>query len=61
MIGVDKANKFLKRLALLLALESRGNVQQVKVPMFEAPYLPRGIEHNGRVLLKAGIFNTKVQ
>jgi hypothetical protein len=34
-------------LALLLALVSRGNVRQVKVPMFEAPQLSRGIVHNG--------------
>jgi len=33
-------------LALLLALVSRGNVWQAKVPMFEAPNLSRGILHN---------------
>jgi hypothetical protein len=33
-------------LALLLALVSRENVQQANVPMFEAPYLSRGIVHN---------------
>ena len=33
-------------LALLLALVSRRNERQVKVPMFEALYLSRGIVHN---------------
>ena len=33
-------------LALLLALVSRGNERQANVPMFEAPYLSRGIVHN---------------
>ena len=33
-------------LALLLALVSRCNVRQVKVPMFEAQSLSRGIVHN---------------
>ena len=33
-------------MALLLALVSRGNVRQAKVPMFEVPNLSRGIVHN---------------
>jgi hypothetical protein len=33
-------------LALLLALVSRGKERQANVPMFEAPYLSRGIVHN---------------
>ncbi len=37
------------RLALLLALVSRGNVGQANVPMFEAPNLSRGIVHNSIV------------
>jgi len=42
-------------LALLLALVSRGNVRQVKVPMFEAPNLSRGIVHNVWLFAVAGI------
>lgn len=55
---VTKFNIFLiflvNLLALLLALVSRGNVQQAKVPMFEAPSPSRGIVHNGYVCDVAG-------
>jgi hypothetical protein len=44
-----------KQLALLLALVSRGNVRQAKVPMFEAPNLSRGIVHNGQVCDGCGL------
>jgi hypothetical protein len=40
---------FTPHLALLLALVSRGKVRQVKVPMFEAQKLSRGIAHNAGV------------
>jgi hypothetical protein len=44
-----------KQLALLLALVSRGNVRQAKVPMFEAPNLSRGIVHNVNICDRAGV------
>jgi hypothetical protein len=45
---------FTPHLALLLALVSRGNVRQVKVPMFEAQKLSRGIVHNVNICDRAG-------
>jgi hypothetical protein len=41
-------------LALLLALVSRGKERQANVPMFEAPYLSRGIVHNVCVYVVTG-------
>ena len=46
-------------MALLLALGSRGNVWQAKVPMFEALYLSRGIVHNVCVYAVWGIGGLK--
>jgi len=46
---------WLERLALLLALVSRGNVWQANVPMFEAPNMSRGIVHNGQVYDGCGL------
>ena len=46
---------WLERLALLLASESRGNVWQANVPMFEAPNLSRGIVHNVSICVRAGL------
>jgi hypothetical protein len=42
-------------LALLLALVSRGNERQAKVPMFEAPKLSHGIVHNVSICVRAGL------
>ncbi len=46
---------WLERLALLLALVSRGNVWQANVPMFEAPNMSRGIVHNVSICVRAGL------
>jgi len=51
----DKSNNFCVHSALLLALVSRGNVQQANVPMFEAPNMSRGIVHNVCAYAVAGI------
>jgi len=48
-----------RKLALLLALESRGKVRQANVPMFEAPSLSRGIVHNVCVYAVWGIGGLK--
>jgi hypothetical protein len=46
----------LTLLALLLALVSRGNERQAKVPIFEAPNLSRGILTNVWQLQEVGDF-----